>query len=228
LHFVRAIFEGKLGQGFSVVDELKEVDIGDGSTPRPTYISARLSKEQKEKVRLLVQEFVDCFSWEYMEMLNLSREVVEHKLPIKQGFKPYKYPARNYNPNLYDQIKEEVDCLLKAEFIRSCRYAEWVSNIVLVEKKNTGKIRMCIDFQNFNMATSKDEYPMPIADSLINNVSGNKAIIFLDGNMGYNHIFMAEEEVSKTAFRCPSFIGLLKWVVMMFGLKMRGQCINAP
>jgi hypothetical protein len=69
---------------------------------------------------------------------------------------------------------------------------------------------------------------MPTADSLINSVSGNKVIIFLDGNMGYNHIFMAEEEVSKTAFRCPGFIGLLKWVVMMFGLKMRGQCINAP
>jgi hypothetical protein len=39
-----------------------------------------------------------------------------------------------------DRIKEEVDRLLKAEFIRPCRYAEWVSNLVPVEKKGTGKI----------------------------------------------------------------------------------------
>jgi hypothetical protein len=33
-----------------------------------------------------------------------------------------------------------------------------------VEKKNTGKIRVCIDFLNLNKATPKDEYPMPIAN----------------------------------------------------------------
>jgi hypothetical protein len=38
-------------------------------------------------------------------------------------------------------------------------------------KKNIGKIRVCIDFHNLNKATSKEEYPMPIADMLINNAS---------------------------------------------------------
>jgi hypothetical protein len=63
---------------------------------------------------------------------------------------------------------------------------------------------------------------MPIADTLINNASGNRIISFLDGNAGYNQIFMAEEDVSKTAFICPSFIGLFEWVVMTFGLKNAG------
>jgi NAD/NADP transhydrogenase alpha subunit len=43
---------------------------------------------------------------------------------------------------------------------------------------------------------------------LINNASGNKMINLLDGNVGYNQIFMVEEDVSKTAFRCPGFVGL--------------------
>jgi hypothetical protein len=42
-----------------------------------------------------------------------------------------------------------------------------------VEKKNTGKIRVLIDFCNLNKATPKDEYTMPIADMLINNASGH-------------------------------------------------------
>ena len=39
---------------------------------------------------------------------------------------------------------------------------------------------------------------------------------------GYNQIFMAEEDMSKTAFHCPGFIGLFEWVVMAFGLKNAG------
>jgi len=91
-----------------------------------------------------------------------------------------------------------------------------------VEKKNTSKIRVCIDFFNLIKATPKDEYPMPIADMLINNASRHRVISFLDGNAGYNQIFMAEEDMSKTAFSCPGFIGLFEWVVMTFGLKNAG------
>jgi hypothetical protein len=54
---------------------------------------------------------------------------------------------------------------------------------------------------------------------LINNASGHRVISFLDGNAGYNQIFMAEEDMSKATFLCPGFIGLFEWVVMTFGLK---------
>jgi hypothetical protein len=50
----------KLGQGFTSADPLEQVDIGDGSMPRP----------------------------------RLSQELVEHRLPIKDGFKPYKQHPR--------------------------------------------------------------------------------------------------------------------------------------
>ena len=63
---------------------------------------------------------------------------------------------------------------------------------------------------------------MPIADMLINDASGHKVISFLDGNVGYNQIFMAEEDMYKTAFRCPGFLGLFEWTVMTFGLKNAG------
>ena len=39
----------------------------------------------------------------------------------------------------------------------------------------------------------------------------------MDGNAGYNQIFMAEEDIAKTTFRCPSTIGLFECVVMTFG-----------
>jgi hypothetical protein len=135
---------------------------------------------------------------------------------------PYKQPAQRFNLIIHDWVKEEVERLLNTGFIRPCRYAEWVSSIVPVEKKNIGKIWVCIDFHNLNKATPKYEYPMAIADMLINNASRDRVISFLDGNAGYNQIFMTEEDMSKTTFRCPDFISLFEWVVMTFGLKNVG------
>jgi hypothetical protein len=71
----------------------------------------------------------------YFEISDLSRDLVEHRLPIKACFKPYKQPDRQFNPVIYAQIKEEINCLLDAGFIRSYRYAEWISNILPVEKE---------------------------------------------------------------------------------------------
>jgi hypothetical protein len=67
---------------------------------------------------------------------------------------------------------------------------------------------------------------MPIADMLINNASGHRVINFLDGNAGYNQIFMAKEDMSKMVVRCLGFIGLFEWIVITFGLKKAVQHIK--
>jgi hypothetical protein len=80
-------FEGlnKLGQGFTSADPLEEVDIGDGSVPRLTFVNKNLDADYKLKLIVLLKEYVDCFAWDYTEMPGLSRELVEHRLPIKKG-----------------------------------------------------------------------------------------------------------------------------------------------
>jgi hypothetical protein len=133
-------------------------------------------------------------------MPGLNKELVEHRLPIKAGFRPYKQGAQNFKLEIVERVKEEVDLLLQVGFIQPCRYADWVSNIVPVEKKNTGKIQICVDFRNLNRVTQKDEYSMHVTDLLIDSTSGNKVISFLDGNVGYNQIFMVKEDVSKIVF----------------------------
>jgi hypothetical protein len=68
---------------------------------------------------------------------------------------------------------------------------------------------------------------MPIAETLINAATGNKILSFMDGNAGYNQIFMAPEDIHKTAFRVPGAVGLFEYMVMTFGLKNVGatyQC----
>jgi hypothetical protein len=84
-----------------------------------------------------------------------------------------------------------------------------------------------VDFRDHNRATPKDEYPMLVAETLINAAAGNKILSFMDGNASYNQIFMAPEDIYKTAFRVPGAVGLFEYLVMTFGLKNAGatyQC----
>jgi hypothetical protein len=67
-----------------------------------------------------------------------------------------------------------------------------------------------------------DGYPMPIADLFIDAAAGHQIISFVDGNACYNQIFMVEEDIPKTTFRCPGHVGLFEWIIMTFGLKNAG------
>jgi hypothetical protein len=78
---------------------------------------------------------------------------------------------------------------------------------------------VCIDFRDLNRATPMYGYPMPVTDLLVDVAARHKVISFIDGNAGYNQIFMAVEDISKTAFICPRHIGLFEWIVMTFWLK---------
>ncbi|CAN6575482.1 unnamed protein product [Malus baccata var. baccata] len=176
-----------------VKNPLEEINVGTADDPRPLFVSALLPQQMKDELRALLTELKDCFAWSYHEMPGLDRALVEHELRIKPG----------------------------SGFIRTARYVEWLANIVPVLKKN-GALRICIDFRNLNLATPKDEYPMPISDLLIDAAANHAILSFLDGHAGYNQIFIAEADVHKTAFRCPGALGTYEWVVMPFGLKNAG------
>nr|AAM01153.2 Putative retroelement [Oryza sativa Japonica Group] len=72
-------------------------------------------------------------------MPGLSRSIVEHRLPIKPGVRPHQQPPRRCKADMLEPVKAEIMRLYDAGFICPCRYAEWVSSIVPVIKKN-GKV----------------------------------------------------------------------------------------
>ena len=109
--------DGKLVHGFTSADKLEEIDIGSGYRPRPTYISAKLDPEYKQELINLLKEYQDCFAWEYYEMPGLDRSIVEYRLPIKPGYRPFKQAPRRFNPNILDDIKKETKRMLEAKFI---------------------------------------------------------------------------------------------------------------
>ena len=80
----------KLGQGFTLADPLEQGDIGNGIIPRLTFVNKTLKSDSRNKLIGLLKEYADCFAWSYTEMSGLSRDLVEHWLLIKAGFRPYR------------------------------------------------------------------------------------------------------------------------------------------
>jgi len=70
---------------------------------------------------------------------------------------------------------------------------------VLVKKSN-GKWCMCVDYTDLNKACSRDAYPLPSIDRLVDGAAGHAILSFLDAYSGYNQIPMADEDKIKTAF----------------------------
>ena len=75
--------------------------------------------------------------------------------------------------------------MLDAGIIQQTRHSSWCSNLV-VAKKKTANIRICIDFMNLNTACTKDNYPLPKMETLLQRVTGSGMISMLDGFLGYN------------------------------------------
>ena len=79
---------------------------------RPTFISANLDPEYKLELKSLLKECKDCFAWEYYEMPGLDKSIIEHRLPIKLGYRPYRQGARRCNPKVLPDIKAEITWLI--------------------------------------------------------------------------------------------------------------------
>jgi hypothetical protein len=54
--------DGKLGYGFTSVDELEEINIGPRDKPRPTFINKKLDPSLREPTIALLKEYSDCFA----------------------------------------------------------------------------------------------------------------------------------------------------------------------
>lgn len=139
-----------------VEDPREEINLGIPDNTKLLFISKLLSSEAKRELEALLKKYKDCFAWDYHEMPSLDRNIVEHRLPLYDACKPHKQPPHHFFDEVQLEIKNEIERLLYAGFIHTW-YVEWIFNIVPVKKKN-GKIRVCIDFQNLNLATPKDDF----------------------------------------------------------------------
>ena len=110
-----------------------QVDIDPGKT---LNINPNLSPDELECLVTLLKQHKGAFSWEYTNMKGIPSNLCTHHIYIKSDSRPVCQLQRRMNPNLTDIVKEEIQNLLEVEFIYSISDSEWVSQLMIVPKKN--------------------------------------------------------------------------------------------
>ena len=152
-------------------------------------------------------------------MPGIDLNVITHRLNVHPSSKPVRQKKRVFASERDNAIKEEVQKLTIAQFIREVYYPNWLANVVMVKKAN-GKWKMCVDFTDLNKTYPKDSYPLPRIDQLVDSTASHRLLSFMDAFSGYNQIKMDEEDQEKTSFITSQ--GLFCYKVMHFGLKNAG------
>jgi hypothetical protein len=110
--------------------------------------------------------------------------------------------------------------LENAGFIREIKTSTWVSNPMIVPKKNIDVHHVCVDYTSLNKHCLKDAFPLPRIDLIIDSTMGCARFSSLDAYSGYNQIKLKNEDEEKTTFITP--YGVFCYQVMPFGLKNAG------
>lgn len=184
-------------------EPVEQVELYEGDPSKIMAIGSNLGEPLRGKVVKLLRKYADVFAWKPEDMPGLDESVAVHKLHIDPNKGSVKQKRRNFAPERQQAVDEEINKLLKANFIYEIQFPEWIANVVVnvvLVKKSSGKWRVCIDYTDLNRATPKDYYPLPTIDQLIDATAGNVLFSFLDAFSGYNQISLAPEDRPKTSF----------------------------
>jgi hypothetical protein len=90
-------------------EEVMEYNIETVENPK---IVKRLSKaiaaKHKDMYVNLMKTFADVFAWSYEDLKTFDTDIIQHKIPLKVGSKPFRQNIRQFNPMLMSIIEKEL------------------------------------------------------------------------------------------------------------------------
>ena len=186
------------------------------SQSSPFKLDEGLSESERIKLPVLLHESTTyCFHPAQLK----AEKANGFKHPIDTGQSlPIRTNPRRVAPAEKAIIREQVADMLSSNVIEpSC--SPWSSPVVLVRKKDNS-VRFCIDYRKLNKITTKDVYPLPRVDDVLDSLAGSSFFSIIDLYKGYWQLPVRESDREKTAFVTPD--GLFQFRQMPFGLT------NAP
>lgn len=192
----------------------------DSELPNPENIFG--SESLQARIKELCRRYSDVFSSKVLD----TPAKVEPMTIIVEGSK-WKIPAsrkapRPQSPEKAEVLKKMVEDLLRLKVIRVSSAAH-ASQVLLVVKKGSTKLRFCIDYRELNNICQAEGWPIPNIGELLNRIGSKHAKYFavMDLTSGYHQAPLSEESKHYTAFVTNS--GTYEWNRVPMGLKAAGS-----
>ena len=117
-------------------EALEEIPLDEDDPGKSTIIGADWDGKIKKGLICFLRENIDVFAWSHEDMPGIDPSVITHHLNVYPSSKPVRQKKRVFAPERDNAIKEEVQKLTLAKFIREVYYPDWLANVVMVKKAN--------------------------------------------------------------------------------------------
>jgi hypothetical protein len=123
---------------------MKKFNIGIDGSPKYINLGIDCTYEELDQYIALFKEYFDVFAWIYDDQKSYDKTIFQHIIPLRVGTNLVKMKIRMMDPKLKPLEKIELEKLKKVGIIYPIRHFDWLSNPVVVRKKN-GEICKCVE-----------------------------------------------------------------------------------
>ena len=97
---------------------------------------------------------------------------------------PIRHNPYRISPKEDEFLSKEIEVLTNLGCIERCE-ATWVMPVIMVKKKDTTDLRMCIDFRSLNKEMIVENYPIPRIDYVLNKLGKGVWFTKIDLKSGF-------------------------------------------
>ena len=107
-----------------------------GDAEKFFQIGAKLPPQEKEELVEFLKRNINVFAWDAYDAPGIDLAFICHHLNVNPSITPTEQSPRRPSREHADAIREKVIKLKCARAIKEVFYPEWLTNIVVVKKKN--------------------------------------------------------------------------------------------
>ena len=171
-----------------------------------------LSEEERKKVELLLMQHKDIMSTGDLDIGLCNK--IKHRIDMIDPT-PFKQKHRRIPPHMIEEVRTHLEQLHATGIIRPSK-SPYASPVVLVRKKS-GKLRLCVDYRKLNERSVKDSYALPRIEEVLDSLHATQYFSTLDMKSGYHQVEIEEEHKERTGFTVGA-LGFWDYQRLPFGL----------
>ncbi|UYV75014.1 hypothetical protein LAZ67_12002096, partial [Cordylochernes scorpioides] len=169
--------ENSISEEIYVIDKKVESLLGGKASLELGIIKRvnHVNESMSTNIETLVQEYEHLFHG-----LGTIKGY-NHKVTLKDNYRPIAQRCRRIPYAIVEAVNQELDKMLENGIIEEVHQgSEWVSNIIVVPKRDSEEIRLCIDLREVNKAILRERHPIPTIDNMLHALKGAKVFAKLD------------------------------------------------
>ena len=163
----------------------------------------------------IIEEYNDVFEGDVGTLQG------EQRLEVNSTVTPTVCPYRRVPFSVKPKLKTELERLTDLNvLIPVDERIDWVSNLV-VATKPSGELRIFLDPQQLNKALKREQYPLPVIDDVLADLSKAKVFTKVDARNGYWHVVLDDDSSRLCTFDTP--YGRYRWKRLPFRISVASE-----